>query len=225
MPNDVEQRRGRLDAADLLRAVGAVDVDRNRLGERQRVERSRLRLPLQIVERMHVDRAVTVAKRFAKDDETIGAGVGERPQRHRVEEREDGRVRADAQAEREHCHRGEARMPAQAADRIARILQQRLEPHQPVGVTTLVLPSRQAAEIARRGVARRLEGHAARDEGVDLSLEVVAQLSVQLPFDLAASKEGSQTKSKGSRPAHVRILEDQKVQGFKGSTVQTRNVS
>ena len=87
----------------------------NRLDERQRLERLRARAPLEEVQRMHRDGRLRIRRLFPERDEATGIRIRQRTQQHRVDEAEDRGVRADAEREREHGDRREARALAEAS--------------------------------------------------------------------------------------------------------------
>ena len=82
-----------------------------------------------------------------QQDQPLGLAHRQEAQQHLIDQREDPRVRADAQGEREHGGRGEARTTLQRAQRVAHIARRVLEPRK----APLV-----AQRIHRLGAAARL---------------------------------------------------------------------
>ena len=72
-----------------------------------------------------IERAAAPRSGAVELNERPGIDHGEPPEQHLVEQREDGRVGADAEAERQDDDDGEAAGPREGPDRVAEILKQR----------------------------------------------------------------------------------------------------
>ncbi len=111
--------------------------------------------------------------------------VRERPLADRVDEAEDGRVRADADRERQHRDDREARRFAERPQRVAHILRQRLERRERPHVAALLLQIRHVAEPAARGGAgigrRRAVAAILRLAHRQVKRELVVQIALELP--------------------------------------------
>ncbi len=96
---------------------------------------------------------------------------------------EDGRVRADAESERQQDDGRVAAMAEEAADAEAEILAERVDGAESPRIAALVLDLREAAEAPARLGARLGGREAAPDAGVGLELEMVAELGLHLVFE------------------------------------------
>ena len=134
----LEEVGGRDDAGDPLHlaAVRAEVEERLRVG-RHALEGLALACRVAVVRRRH-DVAVLADARDAvpHDHQAIGFAVRQRPQQHRVDDAEDGRVDADAERQRRDGDEGEAGLAQQRADAVAEV-----EGHRGKTSTTRVLTS------------------------------------------------------------------------------------
>jgi hypothetical protein len=106
----------RLQPRDLFGAARAHHVERRRLHQHQRLERTCARLPLDVVRRMHGQELPNLAggalrprrrrrvtlnalDHLVQHDQPIGLWVRQRPQQDRIDDRENGRVGADGEGE------------------------------------------------------------------------------------------------------------------------------
>src|SRR5205823_4913964 len=62
------------------------------------------------------------ARRIAERDQLLRMSHRDMAQHHGIDQREDGRVGADAEGEREHHDRGERRIAKQYAERVAEVI-------------------------------------------------------------------------------------------------------
>ena len=178
----------------------AEHVDRWPLDNRDRLERANTRAPREEVLRVDGNRLVRRERLLADDDEAIGVWERQRFQQHRVDEREDGRVRADAQRQRQEGDRCEAGRPAERAERVARVLHDAFDEVEPTCVAALFLPLIDAAKLAQRREARLLVRHSAGAQHFNLTIEVIAHLLVELGLDSSASEyERSRMRSSHAR--------------------------
>ena len=116
-----EERRRHLAAAQDRRLSGPGEGDAIRPVGRLRRERAAARAP---VEEVHPGNALLPEPEtpLGDDDEPVRLGVGQGTQQHRVDDREDCRVRADAERERGDRNGGEARRTPECPERIAQVL-------------------------------------------------------------------------------------------------------
>ena len=98
-------------------------------------------------------------------DQPIGRFERQRPEERRVDQAEDGGVRADAEREREDRRRGEAGVLAEYAHRGDQILAECVERRDSVLIAISFLRLRRAAQADQR-VAPRLVGRHARAQVV-----------------------------------------------------------
>jgi hypothetical protein len=100
--------------------------------------------------RAHVE--LVAARRVGAEnhDEPRRIGEGERPQQHSVDDTEDRAVGADAERERADRDRGEARVPAQRAERVDEILLERINELDAAPVAIPLLRRFHAAEREHR---------------------------------------------------------------------------
>ena len=138
-----------------------------------------------------------------------------RAQDEGVHYREDRGVRADP--ERERCDRDEREglALAQAAPPVAQVLQEVGDETRATRVAAALFRSFDAAELEAGAPSSLGLGHPARDEVRDLSLEVVPELGVELPFQPAAVPQAAQPRHGASTPASaVRIAPIASVRRF-----------
>ena len=115
--------------------------------------------------------------------ELLGLRVWQRVEQHAVDDREDDRVGGDAQGDRHH-HGGEAGCLVHQPQPVAQVLPQILEEVDAARVTAVLFRLLQPAEVLHGGEPRFVRAHAGRDVLLYLSLNVVAQLRVQLALGL-----------------------------------------
>jgi hypothetical protein len=125
-----EQIRGSRDAADLFRAVWSDQIQGRGLDERERLERSRAGAPLDEAHRMDRQRRGGLQLMLVQRDDSFRTRVWKRPKEHGVDEREDCRVRADADRERQDRDRRKAGALAKRTKGVDRILAKALD-HRP----------------------------------------------------------------------------------------------
>jgi hypothetical protein len=115
----------------LFRAAGTHHVERRRLREHQRIERAGVRLPRDVARGMHAQELPGVVARgddFVQHDQPIRFGIRQRPQQDRVDDRENGRVGADREGEREDGDGAESGILEERAQRVGQILAHDAEP-------------------------------------------------------------------------------------------------
>src|SRR5713226_3782735 len=133
----------------------------------------------------------SAANRFLHDDELLRILVGKRAEQHSIDHTEYRRVCADAESEGEDSDSREARGLAQHAEAEANVLQELLEPNETPHLACLFLHARDVAEFTKRGIPRFLRRHTPRDVVLGLSLDVIANVPVEVFHHSLASSHGS----------------------------------
>jgi len=122
--------------------------------------------------------------RLISRDELEASGIldGQRAQQHGIDEREDGGVRADAQAQRQNDHGAKAGALSQLSGAALDVAQRRLERRDPTRIAAPLLHLFDAPHRAARLAFGFLARHSALDEFRDLpvvmKLELVGQLAL-----------------------------------------------
>ena len=133
--------------------------------------------------------AVEVAAHAGGIDETyLGefgrVGHGQRAQPDRVDDLEDGGVRADAERERQDGDRREPRIPAEEPQAVAQVLRQPLEPQASPHLARDLLDRGDVADLAPRGGlglrARLAAVHAIADRHLEVRADFLAELVVSV---------------------------------------------
>ena len=138
-------------------------------------------------------------------DEPIDVAIRQRLDHYRRDDAEDRGGRADAERERGHGDRGDARRAPPAAEREAEVACAVAQPRQPVGVARPLLRGREVAEPHARRAPRLLDAHPAADVLVGQRFEVEARLLVERRVGRRRTQRGAQAPN----PAHGGLpLED-----------------
>src|SRR5579864_6312146 len=124
------------------------------------------------------------------------------PQRQGLDDAEDQRVGADAQGQREHGDKGEARALAQQAGGVPDVPGEAVQPGPGPDGAQLLLDQRHVAESAARRMAGLLRGQASRTQFLRLELEMRRQLALQLLQPLPAPREPRQPRAQPVPAAH-----------------------
>jgi len=142
------------------------------------------------------------------DDETIGVGVGERPQQHGVDDAECRGGRADA--EREDDDRGdrEPRRSPEQPETEAGVLAQGVQKSQPPDVADALLERLDAADLDQRLPAGLIRGDAAGDALIGELLHQGPHFGVE--FVVGAGEERAE-RPKPGRHAHIDGLYEENV--------------
>ncbi len=152
-----------------------------------------IRAPGQVEIQRIRDKSLPPAARAVEVDELLGMGHRQHAQHQRVYQREDRRVGADAQRQRQHRRRRESRVAQQAAQRVSGVLHRRFEPRDSAAVAIFLLGLRHAAELPPRRQLRLGRRHAARAEFLfehgEMEPDFIAELAVQA----SASKQRGNT--------------------------------
>jgi hypothetical protein len=128
----VKQVRCRQQSDDLFGSITSHHVQRRRLHEDQRLERTRSHAPLDEIGRMHIQRFGGIERLFLNHDQPIRAPIGQRPKQDRIHEREDGRVGGDSNCQREDRDDGKSGTLSERPESIRDVLAK------PVGIHTSV---------------------------------------------------------------------------------------
>ncbi len=98
--------------------------------------------------------------------------------------------------------RGERRVAAHAAQRVARVLNHRLETRQAAAIAMRLADARDAAQF-REGAAARLGGrHAGAEVVVDVQLQVAVELGVELALGAGAAEDAGEANQPGAGESH-----------------------
>jgi len=120
---------------------------------------------------------------FAEPNQPLAVRVGQRPQKHRVDDAENGGVRADAERERQNDDQGEAWRLANAAQAVPDVLKDGFEPRKLPRLPRLLLRAGHVAEGAASGCAGFGGRHAAFDvfgrHQVEMGLHLVGEIAVE----------------------------------------------
>ena len=158
------------------------------VGDGHLLEHVVLRLPVEKVGTRHVLAGASgVGPERLDRDDALGVRVGERLQQDRIDHREDGDGGADAKREHRAGAQREAPAPDQAADRVADVEHERIQPSPDPRIPHLFLDLGHAAELDARlspgfGFAQAVLHHV-----VDAAVQVVPQLAVEIPLQPVAS--------------------------------------
>src|SRR6476620_4877148 len=151
---------------------------------------------------MHRDGRARIRRLFAQRDEPMGFRIWQRTQEHRVDEAEDRGVRSDAEREREHGDRREARALPKRAQRVSSVLQRALDQADAARVTALLAALIDAAKLTKRREPRVFGRHAGGQVRLNLTVEVIADFLVHFLFDAPAPQERARLKPQPSYPLH-----------------------
>ena len=140
---DPQEREGVWGDAVSLEPCGAVDTsqvgDQITVG-RDGLERTRRVAPLDPVGRLDVETHRVGAQVPAqREDDAVRVAIGQRSHQQRVHGAEDRRVGTDAEGERQHGDRREARILAQDPQAVTQILPERFNPRSDPHISHLVL--------------------------------------------------------------------------------------
>ena len=144
----------------------------------QRLEDLVALLPVDVVARRDEERRRRA--RLLDRHQSVGLGVGQRPEQHRVDEAEDRRVRADSDPQREDDDQAEARVPPEAPQGVLHVADDRLEHGKPRLVPERLLELRNAAELRAgepAGLGGRVPGaDVLRREQVEMHLDLLLRV-------------------------------------------------
>jgi len=134
----------------------------------------------------------------------VRAGVGERAQKQLVDDRVDGRVRADPEREGEHRDRGETPVPGEDARTVADVLHERLDHPAAADAVRHVPETVEIAEAPERRPARLGRRHSFFDVRLRLHLDVEAHLFVDIPEDGLATEKAMHARREKIEQSHGR---------------------
>ena len=124
------------------------------------------------------------------------------PETDGVGELEDGGVRTNAERQREDRDRAESPRPAQRPYCVAHVLPHAFDAGFPPDIARIVFDRRDAAHLDVRGPRGGIPGHAGAHPVVNRSLEVRAQLVVQLALDPLPAEQGVEATAHARDPRH-----------------------
>ena len=185
----------------LLRPAVAGEVDPGVVETGHRRERRFPLLPPAVVERGDDVLAAGTLRVLLPDRHETGRFLeGQTLDEHGVDDREDRRVRADAQGERRDRDGGEAGVLAERAGREAEVLPGPLEERQAAAIPHRLLRDVEPAELPDRFAPRLLRRHSAAHGVVDVHLDVGLELLRQVPLLASPPEESGEP---GEEPAHA----------------------
>ena len=195
-------QRGR-HALGALRA-GQIDAARHERAHGR--EGPRALAPVAKRRRRHRTHAEAAAQQTGPVDvhEAIGLGIGQRPEHQRVDQREDRRVRADAERQGEDGRGGVGRAAAERPQGVGEVAAEQIEGRKSPLVAVLFLHLIDAAEAPARREPRGRRIHAVSDEALRLHLEVEPHLLVQDAIEPVLPKQPLNPPRQRSCPAHRR---------------------
>ncbi len=209
---DAEQREiGRSD--DLaLQPLGPARVGQAplALGEERGPGEDLLPIAQDLILRVRPDHFLEDARRIAIGHEQVhehqlaGIAKRQRADQHRVDEREDREVRADAECQREHRGCREAGAAPQRAQAVAQIAPEILQPAQPLLVAPGLRGRVAGAELQARPAARLVERDSRLRVFLGQQLQVFRQLLAQPVVVLASGQGGPQPFRKSPDGVHER---------------------
>ena len=159
-PSSGKELAIRDDAHHPLRAVAGLEQSRRQLVARETLERHAL-----LAECLQVGSRDGAGVAHASDlghlHEPIGRGEWQRPQKHGVDDAEDGRRRAGGQRQRGDRQDREARTAEKGARREPQIALEVIEPHQTPDLARFLAQAKGVPESRRRGQHRAMRFHLA----------------------------------------------------------------
>jgi hypothetical protein len=168
---------------------GERDVQTSR--GRKRFERRAEPLPVH-----EIERADPVAgrrrRRFPHADNPFRVGIGQRLQKHGVDQAEHGGVGADADGHHADGHERKPRIPSQEQQAVADVPHERIDPPHAAAVAVLFLHPLDAAEASAGGETRICRRQPCRDAVPLGHLQVLPHLVVELRIELARADERGQ---------------------------------
>ena len=146
------------------------------------------------------------AVRVLDDDEIFRMADREIAEQNGVDQREEARVRANTQRQRQNCYGRETRAFEEHAKRITQVLGEGLEERQAALFAVSFLCLLDAAEVAAGGVASFFGTHAAANVFLYEHFQMRLKLGVELNIQLPLAEESAQTRAENSNPLHIRLL-------------------
>ena len=181
-----EQIPGASGTVDAFRQlpVRTRQVVRSATPDRHLLERRRAALPR--LEHSAGDDVVwisPVAADLAEHHELIGIAERQRRQQHGAHEREERRVRADPEGQRERGDDAEPGIPEECTSGISHVARDIVEPAEAERVAAAILDQRHGAQRAKRGRPRIRRIHPGGHVLGRLFLNMKPQLGIELPLD------------------------------------------
>ena len=158
------------------------DLAKHRLGKRAPggICRAEAQIAWAIARRHVTVNPRRLARAPSQHDQLRGLFDRQRAQHHRINQAENGCVGANSQRERKNSNSGEARRITQHAQAVADVLPQFLDPGDSPHVTRIFLHSHHVPEFTHRRIARFFRSHPALDVVLRFSLNVLANVSIEL---------------------------------------------
>jgi hypothetical protein len=126
----------------------------------------------------------------------------ERFQDEGSDQREDGRVGADTESERQDCDGGEPEVPSQQAKAVAEVLKQDFDCGKRVPFPVGLFSPGNAAEAPQSDETGLLRRHALTEVFADFHLEMKLELFIQIMFHCPLAKETAETLQKHAQWRH-----------------------
>ena len=203
-PQQREQLGGHGGALDSQRLVEARDGEPPRAVRGDPLERSGRFGPgmiREIAETRAAQRRRGSRMLLGDADQPVRVRVGKGAQQHAVDDREDRRVGADPERERDECRGGEAFVAPHGPQGESGICNERLQPVRGPGFPDPLPDGADAAERALGGAARLVGRHPTLDVLLGLDLDVGADLRLEIgvaaaepPHDVSSSRGSPSTR-------------------------------
>ena len=137
-----------------------------------------------------------------EEHELVRIADRERPQHHAVDERENRRIRADAEGERRDGGRGDAARLQHHSQRIPNVQRQFVIEAHATCLATVLLHARDRPKLEPRATQGRFSRQAGALKILGIRLEMKSHLVVHLAFEACAA---SQRAKQGAKPGpHLR---------------------
>ena len=131
----------------------------------------------------------------------------QRPEHDGIEQREDCRVRANSERERQDDHQRKDRMPHHGTRRVAHILAEIVDPHDRASLAMDLRDLADAAETAARGAPRLFVRQSLPREFVRCLRQVARDFVVELSIALPGADNGPDTREQDPERRHESFSE------------------
>ncbi|MBA2306088.1 MAG: hypothetical protein H0W08_26150 [Acidobacteria bacterium] len=149
------------------------------------------------------ERAVRTGSARIQGDEAIGIRRNDAAEQQRIDDREHGRVGADAERQRHDGGNGKGGRPPESAERIANVLRHLFEQRAGANRAHCFFHLLDATELDQRRAPRARGIHSARDVFVGQQIGVAAQLGVEVDVQASAVQQvADDTSQPGERSPH-----------------------
>ncbi len=140
--------------------------------------------------------------RLPQHQQLTGAGVRQGTQQHGIHHAEDGRVRADAQGQRDDGHNRERRAATQHAKTVANVLPDGFHQNDSSNIASSLFDLLNAPEVGHRFGTSRLRRHPLFDELLSLHVDVKSNFVIKLGLKLLAMNDRPQANDDLLKPTH-----------------------